>query len=296
MWLRKLVHFCRFMHCDPIQKEDTGFFLKLESTNSTALQKMSEFENIFAGLALKSNALPLLHTCDVYQFREIAKTSILPKTPCDVFVGEDLVYCFYGKPSFRLKADGSYSSIAHFPVVFIFNGEKLPAPKRVYPFDSGAFSQLPSVRQKYFHDKINRDDFLLSNALESAKGVVEYFYGNNEQYCFMKPARRPDDIAVTNFEARQYCAMISDSSHSQFDDRLASIEFIFGNDISITHDTLRTVILPGSFYHDPKIKKKIDEDWEVIPETYYTVRGNPNEYIGLVINLTIQYLKREKLI
>ena len=85
--------------------------------------------------------------------------------------------------------------------------------------------------------------------------------------------------------------MISSSDSSSFDDRIATIEFKFQEPIILSTDSLKGLILPKTFYQDPQVQKSLEEYKISFLRTYYTARGNPKEFHGLIFNYVVEYIE-----
>src|ERR1041384_5094254 len=82
--------------------------------------------------------LPSVHVTNGYSFRNILGTRTLVPSPDDVFKTEQLLYFFYGKPSYRPSANQQLEpSDAEYSAAFILKPGslgKLKVVKRVFPF------------------------------------------------------------------------------------------------------------------------------------------------------------------
>jgi hypothetical protein len=240
--------------------------------------------------------LPLMHNCDAYDFKVYLEQSEIIVEECDVFKKEFLIYTFYGKPSYRVTKKGATKNPANFPVCFILNTSKMNPPYRIFPFDTGAFFQVKGMKEKYFHEKMKIEHFELIPDFSSPKKLIRKFYKNNENYYRSNPKLKPINIPTTNFEVWSYCSMINDETDSPFDDRLTSVEVIFNQNIPINKDNLQSIILPGSFLDDHKIKNLLTNKFGVAPVTYSTTKGSPLEYHGLIYNEVEKFMTNNKIL
>lgn len=248
---------------------------------------MSRFSDFFKNEpSLKP--LPLLHTCQAYGFRNIAEQSRLLTTPCDVFP-DDLIYFFYGRPAYRTSLD--HSAIRHpafMPIVIMLGTDAVRTPKRIAPFDTGAFSA--KMFDRFMHPKMCCDDFLLDPKMDMPSKLVSKFFGTNEKYYHSDPISI--DISPIQFEAISYYSLISDQSKALYDDRKESIEIQTDNDITLSPDNVKLVILPLAFMDVPTIRRAIINEWKADYLTYTIHRGDPNEYIGLLYQKVEDYLSK----
>jgi hypothetical protein len=233
--------------------------------------------------------LPLLHTCDARTFVKVIEDLKLKIRLCDVFK-KDLLYTFYGTPSYKLKMTGSTGDQSHFMVCFILDTTKVKDFYKIYPFDSGAFEKLNAVKQIYFHKDTSIEDFALKNCLSSPKRVIKTFYNNNKNYISKKPQRIT--FPASNYDANQYNVLINDETTGEIDERTSSIEVIFNTDISLSEGIVKQIIIPNNFKDDKILMDLIKRELNISePIGYETVRGNPNEYFGLIRHLYLEFLK-----
>src|SRR6266705_1300157 len=84
--------------------------------------------------------LPLVHITRAYAFDYIVDGDTLEPSACEVFK-EKILYLFYGRPAYRAKEGNNARLEFEWPIVFVFNPEKISEIKRIFPFDTGAFAQ-----------------------------------------------------------------------------------------------------------------------------------------------------------
>jgi hypothetical protein len=124
--------------------------------------------------------LPVAHTTDGYRFRDILENPRLRPSQCHVF-NEQLTYFFYGRPAYRAASTKKATSLDSFSLISIlFKSDALPTPKRVFPFDTGAWHR--GLFASYMHPKMTLSNFELAPSLAEAQKLVHLFYGNNTRY------------------------------------------------------------------------------------------------------------------
>lgn len=250
---------------------------------------MSRFESILVDEIDELNNLPLLHTCDAYKFRSIVEELILKPTTCDVF-NTELLYAYYGLPSYRIKNNKATNNPAHYMTCFILNTEASDTFSKIYPFDSGAFFKLNEIKENFFHNDTKIDDFELSGSISSAKKVIKTFYKTNENYLKQTPLLTKE-LSYLDFEANGYKNLISFNGSSSFDDRASSIEVLFDKEIKLNKKSVKQIIIPKCFKDDEYAMKLIKEKFDIeIPLTYDTHKGNPSEFFGLLRNEYFKFL------
>lgn len=228
-------------------------------------------------------SLPLLHTCDAFSLRNIIDNMALHPQLCDVF-SLDLLYTYYGLPSYRSNYSLATTNPALHMVCIILDSEKIKEIHKVYPFDSGAFEKLAEMKGTYFHPKNNILDFELDNSLDGAKRVIKTFYETNENYLSQTP-KFYENFSPFDFEAINYQNLINQKGNSILDDRTSSIEIIFDKKIPLTKDTVKQIIIPNVFKDDIKIRSLIKDKLDIDdPIGYSTFRGNPRDNFGVIRN------------
>lgn len=251
---------------------------------------MSRFERVLTEEIDELNNLPLLHTCDAYTFRDILEGLILKPTMCDVF-NTELLYTYYGLPSYRVKLNKATNNPAHYMICFILNSETTDNFAKVYPFDSGAFFKLNEIKEHFFHNDTQIDDFELSGTIKSAKKVIKTFYNTNDNYLNQTPSITKE-LSQLDFEANGYKNLISYNGNSSFDDRASSIEILFDKEVKLDKSSVKQIIIPNCFRDDEYAMKLINENLGIeSPLTYKTHKGNPSEFFGLVRNVYFKFLE-----
>ena len=126
----------------------------------------------------------------------------------------------------------------------------MPLPKRVFPFDSGAFAA------GRYADAVHRDmvleDFCLEADPNTPGRVISLFFGSVEAYCLANPTSGAP-LPVTEFEAQSYAALVASQLRSNTDDRGSAIELQI--DVPLNLSTCaEAVVAPGPLLDDPKIR------------------------------------------
>lgn len=240
--------------------------------------------------------LPLLHTCDAYSLRSIIENKRLIPQKCDVFENSDLLYTYYGVPSYRLNLEGSTLNPAYHMICIILETSYFKNIHKVFPFDTGSFVKFKEIKETYFHHKTNVLDFELENNIDSAKKVIKTFYNSNKNYLSKNPQDSIGQFSQFDFEAIGYSELISERNHNKFDDRESSIEIIFDKELNLNSSSVKQIIIPNRFADDKKIMSLINQNFNIeTPIVYDTVRGNPNEYIGLIRSKYLEFINKDEL-
>ena len=251
---------------------------------------MSRFSDVLKGSDGRLKVLPILHSCDGYGFRGILESGTIDITYCNVFE-KDYVYAYYGIPSYRKSSEDATKNKVWFPVCFILNYDFLPSFSKMYPFDTGGFMTNDKMRGKYFHDKMGVSDFELGRDIIDAARVIQVFYGGNEKYIRNEPCVGADFFGDLDFEARGYASLISSESRGFYDNRASTIEIIYDDSIHLNKESLVQVVIPESFLDEDIVLESLSDEYEIkSPLTYYTIRGNPVEYFGVIYNEYMRFV------
>ena len=232
--------------------------------------------------AMLPEALPIMHSCEVFDCESIIQSSQLKPTPCPVFK-ENLLYFFYGKPSYPIGEKEKYKRTDNLccPVCFIVDIDKIDI-YRVFPFDSGAFKN--NMYSQFIHRHMHIDEFEIDNDIIAIKAYISVVFGNNTSYI--------NGIAVEK-EAEDTCTnallkMLSANGGFDIDERSNTIEVICKHPIDISND-VKAIILPESLYRKKGIFDFISNN--NIEYKTYEVRNmtSPYRYNETVFQLSLCY-------
>ncbi len=252
---------------------------------------MRYFKEYIEPTTPKITKLPLLHSCSGYSFREIIKSRKLSTHKCDVFTDKNYLYTYYGIPSYRQMKKDATGYLAFFPVCFVIDYDKVPAPKKLHPFDTGAFEKLNEFRSKYFHPEMKLSNFELDPDIRDAMKVVQRYFSTNLNYMNKQCQLRKSEIDAMHFEEHSYISVIEDESNGTLDSRVSTIEFIHDSEIKLTSDSVKHIILPERFLDNKETSEIIKGELGIEhPDTYLIVKGNPNEFFGVVYNSYLDFV------
>jgi hypothetical protein len=175
----------------------------------------SRFGKLISRQKAAKPPLPLIHSTDVYRFRNALDDGELRPRDCTVFKGEPLLYFFYGRPSYRVNSDQDAASLDHYlPVCLLFRSGSATPIKRVFPFDSGGFAE--ALYASAMHVDMKLEDFLLESDPETPGRVISLFFESVDNYL---RARATDKIALdaTELEAKSFHSLISNQLSNMVD-------------------------------------------------------------------------------
>lgn len=248
---------------------------------------MSRFAQYIAGNAPAQPALPLVHGTDMFHFTKIGASGAVAPTPCPVF-NEDLVYLFYGRPSYRVGAHiQPRRTLLYAPTCFLFKPQVATNIARVYPFDTGGYHA--GLYKDYLHASMTLDDFMVGNAPEAPARIVSAFFGDNERY--YKGQQRPLTVNLSAHEVQVYYDMLASTGATEMDDRVCTIEVQATDSVAISGN-LVGLVLPSPAMDDSAIADLVLTEWKVPFLTYHAFsRLKPIEYHGQVVEKVYELLK-----
>ena len=143
--------------------------------------------------------LPLVHITRAYAFDEMLVTERLEPVKSEDAFEEPLIYLFYERPAYRAKRGNNARLEFEWPIVFLFDPEKIQGILRIYPFDTGAF--FLKFYEDFFDQAARIEDFALEPSLDSIGKVVGAFYSSNREY-FDGATRKNVQLEPRQFEAQ----------------------------------------------------------------------------------------------
>ncbi len=236
--------------------------------------------------------LPLAHTCEAYSFRKISEQNELKVSVDSVFPNESLLYFFYGRPSYRVSTtEKPVSNCAFMPICILVNSEVIERPKRILPFDSGAFHN--GLFKNFLHPKMRSSDFFIEPELNMAARLVNKFYGSNKNYFYSR--QKSIKVPPFEFEVSSYYNLIQNLGQTDYDDRDCSIEVQLDNSVKLTSDSVLLVVLPGIFLDDTEFRSKI-ESLSAEVKTYHIHHGQINQYLNSMYEKVASFLDEKSYI
>lgn len=222
------------------------------------------FREFIENAALTDDVLPLVHTTSAYSFMDICDGDEIRPTECTHFE-EELIYLFYGRPSYRTQKSINSTIGFNYPFVFIFDPQRITDIVSVFPFDSGAF--FFELYTKFFDKNSKVYDFELPPDLASANRTVNAFYQSHEEY-MRGPSRKNIEIASRDFEARGVHELArlppylsNEEEDVARDERSSSIEIQTNSPIDIK-SAIFGIVVPSPFLNEPDVVEALDR-WDV---------------------------------
>lgn len=198
--------------------------------------------------------LPLTHTTDAYDLRDIIDAREIRPRLCPVFQ-EDLSYYFYARPAYRKNGDTQANNLAAYaPIILIFKPSISDEAIAAFPFDSGAFKG-----ERYLdlsHHRMSVEDFGLPPSSERIGKLVAFFYGDNKRYYDQLPSSTCK-IGSDEYEAETVRELTTYRGKNERDDRSSTIEIILDKSIELRGNLLG-IIVPNSFMEDENVRAKLN--------------------------------------
>lgn len=205
------------------------------------VESVSKFQHYLNDLSsFDFTVLPINHITNVSSLSLFARSKVINcdylEEECEVFK-KHLIYCFYGKPAFRLKNNNFY------PICLIFE-HFIYKPFKLFPFDSGAYNL--GLMSPFFDSKeIKLEDFEIDPNYTQVNKIVGHFFGSNSRYYQSKSKK---DVLARDKLVEGYIKMLNNPSSTTLDDRKNSIEVIFENDFDLSNNNLKMIVIPKTDY------------------------------------------------
>lgn len=236
-------------------------------TGSGASSSNSRLWKWLKGTVPYPKALAWCHTTDAFVLRSVIEKGSLQPRACRVF-GEDLLYFFYGRPAFRRGGDESLHISARAPVVLIFGYDLVSKGKRLFPFDTGAFSD--KRYEAWIHHSMTLADFELQCPSDAPQRHVSSFFGTNRDYLRLNPQYPPTPYDG-EYEVDSLVELLMDPTRNNADDRRLAIELQLSTSADISDATLRALIVPDEIVDAPFMKKFLVEWGSKVEVIHYPV-------------------------
>ncbi len=212
----------------------------------------SAFAQLVQTLPVPDRMLGLTHVTSSYSLRDVLLSGlIVADEPCRI-LEEPVTYAFYGRAAFRSKFDNEPSDLTSlFPSVLILDPERVPTPKYVFGFDSGAF--MEGLMDQYLHPYMPLFDFLLEPDPRSAARLIQAVFPSAGDYLTNKPVIK-FTVPASNYEAECYAKLVTGGGHAEprLDDRASTPELLFADPIDVRECVVAAVI-PSNLSDDPAI-------------------------------------------
>jgi hypothetical protein len=232
--------------------------------------------------------MPSAHTTDGFSFRQVLRDKALKPSICAPF-DEPLLYFFYGRPSYRVLKNFGPTSLSCFSTAcFIFDTQTLPKPKRIFPFDTGAW--IGGYYSDFIHPEMNPLHFEVHPTYSDAAKIVDLFFGSNQSY--YSGRCRPDlALDVLDMEGQCLKAMLSTPGRTKFDDRRGTIELQLEGPLSLNDAKVIGIVLPSHFMDDPAVRKFCDVELGTSTIPYDCHHASPAEDTRAIMEVVGKFFR-----
>jgi len=179
-------------------------------------------------------------------------------------------------------------------VCFILKPDVIPAAKRVFPFDTGAFAS--GRFDDFRHSNQCLEDYIIDPAPspgfsvpipEAPARLVSAFYGNNSGYYQGKP-KDSLGIPALDFEVESFFDLIGNNGQTKYDDRRCAIEIQVDTPLPVDKSNVLGLVVPNILVQDTEAQTALSD---ICPNiiSYMSYHSVPAEYTVLVMNIVQQY-------
>jgi hypothetical protein len=238
--------------------------------------------------------MPLTHITKGIGAEDICRSEGVGTHDCKVF-GEPLAYFFYGRPAYRISGDGAIKVEAACPYCFVFKSSLINQAKALFAFDTGAFD-----RRLYKHilmEEMNLEDFSLEQDRNRPNRIIASVFGSRRAYFEgdTSKIKSPEALAEAwEFHARAYLHLLASPGRNEPDDRICSIEVLFGEPIPLAGNAL-AVVVPHTVWdedrHAPWLEKLQSMGIAVTP--YIFVPGRHPDYYHALLEAQVRDLFKD---
>lgn len=234
--------------------------------------------------------LPLVHTAPAHLLREIIVSKSLIPRECPVFCGEELLYLFYGRPSYKVNAVTPKDWLM--PICFVVKMSSLKSIKRIFPFDSGAFR---ASRHPDYIRTFDIGQFEVCGSGDPSK-IVGAFFRTVKDYFKLTPKSEREfmdehSLSIMDHEIRALRDLAGDSSLPGIDDRRFCVEIQTEDTIELTAENAQAVILPYDYLEDPAVVEFITKDLEATPLPYDCFNLTSSEHTAIIYSKVLEFLR-----
>lgn len=237
-----------------------------------------------------ATGLPLVHSAESSNLIRIINEKRVKVTKCDTFENENLAYFFLGRPAYRKHYANPMDW--QLPFVLIFERTCLLNIKRVFPFDTGAFSR------KYYPEyitNINREGYECGAVKNAQDLIIETFFGGDDNYLHGRAYSQDElkhrsKLGVEHHEILALAALYSKEGGLKADDRSAAIEFQSDLDVPIA-DNLLGCIMPRPYFQNKSLKAAL-KPLNIQVKSYDVWPLSTESYIGTIYGLTKEIYKK----
>jgi hypothetical protein len=195
--------------------------------------------------------MPLTHITKGVGAEDIIRTGSVATSEGGAFK-QPLAYFFYGRPAYRISGDGAVKVEAACPYCFIFDFALIHKADNIHAFDTGAFAN-----RMYKHVLMNEmkvEDFSLECDATRPNRIIARVFSSQRAYFDGDLTKIvPPDQATEpwEFHARAYLQLLVSPGRNEPDDRICSIEVVFGEVVPLVGN-LKAMIIPHTLWDNDR--------------------------------------------
>ncbi len=209
--------------------------------------------------------MPFFHNVLSLHFWDIIQSGVLKTKHCSIFK-EPLVYLFYGRPAYKTGSENGEKrrrDKLKVPISFILKPDCTRSVKRIYPFDTGGFEEH---YREYIPKEYDYNRFFLGTAHETAKKLIELFFGSNGNY-YSGSSCYKEEVKFHEMEVKAYLNVLEATGSTPFDDRAYTVEYQIPSDIDLSKNVI-AVAAPSEAFNDKEITNVVVGKWGAVPLDY----------------------------
>lgn len=190
--------------------------------------------------------MPLTHITKGLVAHDIFRSGRIE--PTQASENASAAYFFYGRPAYRVAGDEVVKMEAACPYCFVFDQNLINRAAAINAFDSGAFEA-----RMYKHvliEEFQVDDFSLESTVGRPNKLISVAFGSQEHYFNGDIGNLAESDVVTKpweLEGRAYLELLRSPGRNEPDDRICSIEVVFGDPVPLSGN-LRAVVVPHTHW------------------------------------------------
>jgi hypothetical protein len=210
----------------------------------------------------------------------------------DGFFEEPVAYFFYGRPAYRVRGDGAIKVEAACPYCFIFDAALLRSATSIHAFDTGAFADR--LYKHILMEEMKVEDFSLERDEKRPNRLISRIFSSMRTYFDGDTTRiaAPDKGAEAwDFHARAYLQLLTSPGRNEPDDRICSIEVVFGQAVPL-EGNLKAIVVPYTLWDDeqraPWLRRLHAQGVKIAP--YIFVPGRHPEHYHTLLESAVRDL------
>lgn len=241
---------------------------------------------------MPSIAMPLVHTTAAYFVDEIRQSDALTPQKCDVF-GTPLTYFFVGRPAYKVRESDGEAEVWELPCCFIFEYDVVPSPKRVFPFDSGAFAK---GRMPSYVKMMEMEDFEVSATPQAPLKIVGAYFPDTAGYLHGKPHelssfQRAFTLGPFDAQISAVHRLALEKHSKDVDDRRLSVEVQTDQIIDLKVNKPIAVVAPAPYFDDIEFSDHVTKVWGARPIAYSISSLSSVNYYGAIYERVFDFYK-----